>query len=125
MNGIEVFALEIASSVGVSTLVLLRLQGRLQRVGTELCGRPGAAEFWVAYMQLMLYIAPLALLAFFSRAGSVAPALNAAEQLKSSMLLIMIGQFAGLVLMGRAVWKSIPRESAGLPAPAAAAGGAS
>ena len=91
-------------------------------MGTELCGRPGAAEFWVAYTQLMMFIAPLALLAFFSRAGST---LGVTEQFKSSMLLIMIGQVAGLVLVGRAVWKTIPRDSSAASAPAPAAGAVS
>jgi hypothetical protein len=110
MDGMTTFGLEVLGSLALSILVLAKLQGRLQRVGAEVCGRPAGAEFWVSYTQLMMFIAPLMLIAFFSRAGNPALA-GSVEQLKSSLLLLMAGQFAGLVLMGRAVWKSIPRNS--------------
>jgi len=119
MDGITAFGMEVLGSMALSTVVLAKLQGRLQRVGAEVCGRQAGAEFWVSYTQLMMFIAPLMLIAFFSRAGNPALA-GTVEQLKSSLLLLMAGQFAGLVLMGRAVWKSIPRNGASLlagPAP--------
>jgi hypothetical protein len=52
------------------------------------------------------------------------------RRLKSSLLIVLIGQFAGLVLVGRAVWKSIiaPATVAAAATPVAAAattGGAS
>ena len=111
MDGITVFGMEVLASLGLSTLVLAKLQGRLQRVGADVCGRPAGADFWVSYTQLMMFIAPLMLIAFFSRAGNLALA-GTVEQLKSSLLLLMAGQFVGLALMGRAVWKSIPRNGA-------------
>jgi len=110
MNGITTFALEILGSLALSTLVLARLQGRLERAGPEACKRPGGADFWVAYTQLMMFIAPLMLIAFLSRAGNAVP-LSVVAQMKSSLLLLLAGQFLGLVFMGRAVWKSMPRDA--------------
>ena len=58
--------------------------------------------------------------------GSSVPELSAVAQLKSSLLMLLGGQFAGLVLVGRAVWKSLiapARANAAIPAPAAAATG--
>ena len=104
MNGAGVFVIEILASLAISTAIVLKLQSVLRRIGAETCNRPGSTEFWIAYTQLMMVIAPLVLLAFFSRAGSM-PALSAAAQLQSSVLIVLAGQFIGLALVGRAVWK--------------------
>jgi hypothetical protein len=111
MHGTVIFAVEVLGSLALSALVLARLQARLQRVGPEVCGRPGGAEFWITYTQLMMFIAPLMLIAFFSRAGNVAT-FGAVDQLKSSLFLLTAGQFAGLALIGRAVWKANPKDAA-------------
>jgi hypothetical protein len=107
MNEILVFGAEVAASLLVSLFIVLRLQGLLRRIGSEACERgAGSTEFWVTYTQLMMFMAPLILIAFISRAGSI-PELSAVAQVKSSLLIVMSGQFVGLVLVGRAVWKSL------------------
>ena len=106
MNGIAVLTLEVIGSIGLSALVLARLQGRLKRIGITDCERTGGTDFWIAYTQLMMIIAPLLLIAIFSRAGSPV-VVSVAQQLKNSLLLLMCGQFAGLALVGRAVWKTL------------------
>ena len=118
MNGIVVFAIELAVSLAVSAVILLRLQALLHRIGNEVCerGNRGATEFWVAYTQLMMVIAPVLLVAIFSHAGVHGEVLT---QIKSSLALVLTGQFAGLILVGRAVWKSIVREAAKPVTPAA------
>jgi len=73
---------------------------------------------------LMMIIAPLLLIAYFSRAGNSVE-LGVVQQMKSSLLLLLCGQFAGLVLVGRAVWKAIPREPTAPTPPAAEFGSAS
>jgi isoprenylcysteine carboxyl methyltransferase (ICMT) family protein YpbQ len=124
MNGIVVFAVEVAVSLALSALILARLQALLRRVGNEVCerGNRGATEFWVAYTQLMIMIAPVLLLSMFSQAGAHGEML---AQVKSSLALVLTGQFAGLLLVGRAVWNSIVRGESSAPtassAPLAAA----
>ena len=75
-----------------------------------------ATGFWLAYTQLMMFIAPVLMVAWFSRAGQNAAVV---EQLKSSLGVVLAGQFIGLALVGRAVWKSIVRP-APVPRPAVA-----
>ena len=111
MDSVTVFLAQIAASIAVSLLILSRLQKLLRRIGIEVCEQGGGStEFWVAYTQLMMVIAPLLLIAIFSHAGHT---LSPVEQLQSSLAVVLSGQVAGLVLVGRAVWKSIVR-----PAPA-------
>ena len=126
MDAIHVFFAEIAVCLAISGVILLRLQRLLWRIGRESCEQGGGStEFWVAYTQLMMLIAPLLMVAWFSRAGMNT---TLVEQLKSSLGVVLSGQFLGLALVGRAVWKSIVRPApAPSPAPAfsAAAKGAS
>jgi hypothetical protein len=121
VNGLIVFGLEVAVSLAVSTFILVRLQALLRSIGNDVCerGNRGVTEFWLAYTQLMMVIAPVLFVAWFSHAGRH---YDVVEQVKSSLGLVLFGQFAGLVLVGRAVWKSIVREPAAKPAaPAPAA----
>ena len=105
MDAVTVLALELGVSLAVSTLILVRLQSLIRRVGNEVCDRsPGATEFWIAYTQLMMLISPLLIVSWFSRAGTF---LLHVEQLKSSLGLVLTGQFIGLALVGRAVWRSM------------------
>jgi hypothetical protein len=127
MTEVAVFGAEVLCSLLVSGFIVLRLQDLLRRIGAEACpSGAGSTEFWVTYTQLMMFIAPLILVAFVSRAGS-APELSMVAQLKSSLLIVLGGQFAGLVLVGRAVWKSIiaPAGSVRAPLVTAAPGGVS
>ena len=104
---IAVFAVEVIASLAVSTLILVRLQALLRRIGVERCEQgTGATEFWIAYTQLMMVIAPALLVSWFSHAGSHSIVV---EQLKSSLGLVLFGQFIGLALVGRAVWNTIVR----------------
>jgi isoprenylcysteine carboxyl methyltransferase (ICMT) family protein YpbQ len=115
MDAVTVFFAEIAFCVAVSTLILARLQRLLRRIGNEVCEQGGGStEFWVAYTQLMMVIAPLLLVALFTHAGQT---LTTVQQLKGSLAVVLSGQVLGLVLVGRAVWKSIVRPAPQAPAP--------
>jgi hypothetical protein len=114
-TSVLVFLCEVAACVSVSLLILARLQRMLRRVGNA-CEQGGAStEFWVAYTQLMMIVAPVLLVAFFSKAGT--SYLSAVDQLKSSFSVVLWGQFLGLILVGRAVWNMI-KAPAPLVAPA-------
>ncbi len=54
----------------------------------------------------MMIIAPLTLVAWFSSPNYYAPP---AEQMRSALATVLSGQFLGLALVGRAVWKSFVR----------------
>jgi len=122
MNAITILSLELGVSLAVSTLILLRLQALIRRVGNEVCDRsPGATEFWIAYTQLMMLVAPLLLVSWFSQAGNHH---QLVDQLKSSLAIVLCGQVIGLVFVGRAVWRSMvgsPSRSSPQPALKAAA----
>ncbi len=118
MNAVTVFFCEVAACVAISAFILFRLQRLLRELGTAVCEQGGGAtEFWLAYTQLMMLVAPVLLVAWFSHAGQHA---TMVAQLKSSFGVVLTGQFIGLALVGRAVWKSIVRPAAPVPASTAA-----
>ena len=107
MNGISVFLAEVVASLVISTLVLMRLQHLLRSLGNQCEQGGGSTEFWVAYTQIMMLVAPVLLIAYFSQAGYG----TAVAQLKTSFGVVLTGQFIGLALVGRAVWKIIVRPA--------------
>lgn len=105
MDAVTVFFSEVAASVVISAFILVRLQRLLRGIGATVCEQGGGAtEFWLAYTQLMMLVAPVLLISWFSHAGQHA---TLVAQLKSSFGVVLSGQFIGLALVGRAVWKSI------------------
>lgn len=115
MDAVTVFSAEVLACVTISAIILVRLQRLLRKLGTEVCEQGGGAtEFWLAYTQLMMFIAPVLMVAWLSRAGMNAVLV---EQLKSSLAVVLSGQFLGLALVGRAVWKSIVRPTPANSAP--------
>lgn len=103
MTDLAIFAVEIALSTALSLAILWRLQGLLRDVGAALCDQGGiGADFWIAYFQLMVLIAPLMVVAYFSKAGQF---FGAVHQIQHSLFLVLAAQFAGLALVGRAVWR--------------------
>jgi hypothetical protein len=117
MDGMTVFTFEVLLSIAISATILVRLQSLLRRIGSETCehGPSGGTEFWIAYTQLMMLIAPLLLVSWLSHAGHFT---NLVDQLRSSLYTVLLGQFIGLALVGRAVWKTIVKPPAPSAAPA-------
>src|SRR5215216_6107216 len=98
MNATVIFVCEVLFSLAVSVTILVRLQALLRRIGSEVCERgAGATEFWVAYTQLMVMIAPLLLVSWLSHAGTYEP--SVVKQMQSSLSVVLFGQFVGLVLV--------------------------
>ena len=105
MNAVNIFFLEVAASVAISTFILIRLQRLLRDLGSQVCeDGGGATEFWVAYTQLMMLVAPVLLISWASQAGTYG---TLVAQLKASFGIVLTGQFIGLALVGRAVWKTL------------------
>ena len=104
MNAVTVFFLEVAASIVISSVILVRLQHLLRDIGSKCEQGGGATEFWVAYTQLMMLVAPVLLISWASQAGSYG---TLVAQLKASFGIVLTGQFIGLALVGRAVWKTL------------------
>jgi hypothetical protein len=108
VNAETVFFAEVAASIVISTLILVRLQHLLRGIGDQCEQGGGATEFWVAYTQIMMVVAPVLLISWFSQAGAHHTPI---AQLKSSFGVVLTGQFIGLALVGRAVWKTLVRPA--------------
>lgn len=115
MNATTIFLAEVAASLAISTVILVRLRHMLRGIGNEACEQGGrTTDFWVAYTELMMLVAPVLLIAWFSKAGQY----YGVSQLQASFGVVLTGQFIGLALVGRAVWRSIVRPAAPEPAKA-------
>jgi len=113
VNAVTVFLAEVAASILISSLILVRLQRLLRDLGNEVCEQGGGTtDFWVAYTQVMMLVAPVLLVAWFSRAGTIGAQV---VELRSSFGVVLSGQFIGLALVGRAVWKLIVRPAPEAP----------
>jgi hypothetical protein len=104
MNAVTIFFAEVAASIVISSFILARLQRLLRDIGSECEQGGGATEFWVAYTQIMMLVAPVLLIAWFSQAGTYG---TYVAQLKASFGVVLTGQFIGLALVGRAVWNTL------------------
>jgi hypothetical protein len=115
MTHLTLFATEIVLSTVLSLAILWRLQGQLRDVGRALCDQGGiGADFWIAYFQLMVLIAPQMVVAYFSRAAQFH---GGVDQIQFSIFLVLAAQFAGLALVGRAVWRAANPKRVVAPAP--------
>jgi hypothetical protein len=112
MNGMNVFFAEVAASILISLFILVRLQHLLRSIGDQCEQGGGSTEFWVAYTQIMMLVAPVLLIAYFSQAGAYG---TSVAQIKASFGVVLTGQFIGLALVGRAVWKLVVRPAADPP----------
>ena len=112
MNAVTVFFIEVAASIVISSVILVRLQHLLRDIGSECDQGGGATEFWVAYTQIMMLVAPVLLISWTSQAGTYG---TLVAQLKASFGIVLTGQFIGLALVGRAVWKTLVPSTPAAP----------
>ncbi len=106
MNTLILFVLEIGICLGISIAMILLLKPLLRNVLTDTCGTPQRAEFWVMFTQLMLIISPLLVVVFFAPTATLTH-LNIAHELQRALFRTLLGDFIGLSLIGRVIWKSI------------------
>ncbi len=116
MTTLILFTSEMALSLGISLIMILLLKPLLRDVLTDTCGTAQRAEFWVMFTQLMLVISPLLMVAFFAPTASITH-LNIAHELQRALFRTLLGDFIGLCIIGRVIWKSIgdPNYQAILP----------
>jgi len=87
------------------TLILL-IRPLLRGILVETCGTHERADFWLMFTQIMLAIAPLLLVIFFSHSTDEA-ALLPALFIKETLFHSLVGLFIGLLLIGHVMWRSI------------------
>jgi len=106
MDSLIIFSIEVLISLGVSMTLILLIRPLLRGVLVETCGTHERADFWLMFTQLMLAIAPLLLVIFFTHSideSVVLPALF----VKDTLFRSLIGVFFGLLLIGHVMWRSV------------------
>lgn len=114
MNETALFASQIAVAVGVSLAVIVYLRSILRAMLLELCDRqPQRAEFWVRLLDVMMLIAPVILVMLFWNGLD-----SAALMLRRTLLMVLIGQFISLAVVGRTIWGFVQPRWLPPPVPA-------
>lgn len=97
------FAIELFLSLSFSALILVILQPLLTEMLTELCHRDTRAKFWMAFTRLMVFIAPLIVVAFLTDAPD-SKYMPLVDVVRGIILHALGGQSAGLVIIGYVIF---------------------
>lgn len=106
MNDIIIFTVELTTCLVISGAVIHTLNPLLRDLLAETCGTVKRARFWVRFTDLMLLIAPLLAVIFFSHTGEV-DAPGSLLIFKDTLFRCLLGEFVGLAIIGQLIWKSI------------------
>lgn len=98
-----VLLISMAGSISTSALMWWWLHGALREMLSQLCDRPGSMNFWSRYTLLMLLIAPLAVVVFFSPEHQQ----DTAQFLRRVILAILFGHVAAFALVDRSLFKAV------------------
>lgn len=100
MNQELLFLSEVGLAAAISLGVIAYLRGILRSMLLEICDRqPQRAEFWVRLLDMMMLIAPVILMMLFGVDQGSGFAV-----LRRALLLVLIGQFISLAIVGRTIW---------------------
>ena len=108
MKEFMLFAIEVILSLSISGLVISTMSGALQKLLEDMCGTEARAKFWVAYINVMLVIAPLLTVFIFGKSGVVAEA--SFYFYKNAFGCILSGLFVSLIAIGLQIMQSIPKK---------------
>jgi hypothetical protein len=108
MNELIIFGVQLFITLSMSVLIVYLLSPFLKEVLKDTCGTDHSSQFWVRFTQLMMIIAPLVIVVFFSVADAyqlrqAVPAYI----LKQTILQTLIGEFVGLILVGKTIYRAI------------------
>ena len=116
MSPLTHFLLSITFCLGISAGVIMVIKAKLRDVLIETCGTEKRADFWLTFTQLMVLIAPLMIVIFFSPTSAITEA-NSITYLKNALFQTLFGLFTGLAVTGKVIWRSIREgDSGSLPA---------
>ena len=111
MTNLSLFLIEITLCVILSLAVIALLKPYLSDVLAETCGTARRAAFWVMFTQLMLVIAPLLLVVFFTDVRPGIPSYPA-ESIKDALFRSLLGIFIAIAMIGHVIWKSLATDLA-------------
>ncbi len=107
MTELIIFAIQLFITLTMSIFIVFLLTPYLKQVLLDTCGINHSADFWVRFTQLMMIIAPLVIVIFFSVADSNQLQLtNPAYILKQTILQTLTGNFIGLILVGKIIYRA-------------------
>ena len=96
------FTIEIVLSIAISAFVLSVLQPVLKAMLKELCRRDTREAFWSTFTRLMIFIAPLIVVVFFTQNTNQYPS-PLVDTVRATILHILLGQFIGLLIIGQVI----------------------
>lgn len=105
MSNLTLFFIEIVLCSSLSMAVILLLKSHLRDVLTESCGTAKRADFWVMFAQLMLVIAPMLLVVYFTDIGPGRPTYPP-EAIKDTLFSSLLGFFLAVTTIGQVIWRS-------------------
>ena len=106
MTDITALLALILLSLAISTLLVRVLTRPLRLILAQLCPGSDASVFWVAFTNIMLYIAPLMFAIIFTRIPDYPVAV---DFLRSALASSLAGAFAALLVIGYQVSRPRPR----------------
>ena len=116
MSPLTHFLLSITFCLGISAGMILVIKAKLRNVLIETCGTEARADFWLTFTQLMVLIAPLMIVIFFSPTTEIIET-DAITHLKNALFQTLFGLFTALAVTGKVIWRSISEGNSGsLPA---------
>jgi hypothetical protein len=103
MNKELVLLISMGGSIATGTLMWWWLRDALREMLDRLCEKPGSTNFWARYTLLMLLLAPLMVVVFFSPINLQ----DTTQVLRRIILAILFGHFATFALVGRSLFKAV------------------
>jgi hypothetical protein len=108
MSPLSLFLIEVGIAVFSSTLVVAFLTRPLRRLLIDACGTVERANFWVAYSDAMIFIAPLVATVVFGKSSDLyTPTL---PFYKAALGSTLFGIFVALAAVGLQVARILPRR---------------
>lgn len=105
MYELIIFTIEVGISVAISYSVVRLIRPYLHNVLVESCGTGQRADFWGILSLLMIYIAPLLIVIFFT--NSVNFDVHVALSIKDALFRSLLGQFIALAAIAWVIWQTI------------------
>lgn len=108
MGPLSLFLIEVGIAVLSSTLVVAFLTRPLRRLLIDACGSVERANFWVAYSDAMIFIAPLVATVVFGKSSDLYE--PTVRFYKAALGSALFGIFVALATIGLQVARLLPRR---------------
>lgn len=105
MFELVIFAVEVGISAAISLSIVRLLKPLLRDVLLEACGTGQRADFWGMFSQLMIFIAPMLIVIYFT--GATKADSNIVLSIKDALFRSLLGQFIALAAIGYVIWQTI------------------